>query len=170
MLNFSPLKGNTEKQQMIQAITWQKTILGRWPDWSCGAFPIKSWECNLKAQENGRKYWIFIENLITKSHSVWWEDLNDETVFSWQDWTSKKLGKLELEIQQCKELIRRAAFPAAAHYCLWRCYNFTTMKRTFRQISFTDAGFHLGLKKKAFYEEKASWLKQHFKNSTVFDH
>ncbi|XP_007650719.1 afadin- and alpha-actinin-binding protein isoform X3 [Cricetulus griseus] len=74
-----------------------------------------------------------LDNQVSKVHS---EGLNDEDVISRQD-HEEETEKLELEIQQCKEMIRAQ-----------------------QQL----------LQRKAFEEERASWLKQQFLNMTTFDH
>lgn len=72
---------------LIQEITWQETILGRWPDWACGAFPIKNLENSFKTHtRKWRRILKSYRNLITKSHNVCWEDLIDEAVSSRQDY------------------------------------------------------------------------------------
>ncbi|XP_008062985.1 afadin- and alpha-actinin-binding protein isoform X5 [Carlito syrichta] len=74
-----------------------------------------------------------LDNQVSKVHL---EGFNDEDVISRQD-HEQETEKLELEIQQCKEMIK-----------------------TQQQL----------LQRKAFEEERASWLKQQFLNMTTFDH
>lgn len=49
---------------------------------------------------------------------------------------------------------------------------FKEQKKNFEKErrSFTEAAIRLGLERKAFEEERASWLKQQFLNMTTFDH
>ncbi|XP_036301565.1 afadin- and alpha-actinin-binding protein isoform X11 [Pipistrellus kuhlii] len=87
-----------------------------------------------------RKQWRIlkshVEKLDNQVSKVHLEGFNDEDVISRQD-HEEETEKLELEIQQCKEMIK-----------------------TQQQL----------LQRKAFEEERASWLKQQFLNMTTFDH
>uniref|UniRef100_A0A2K5IZ80 SSX family member 2 interacting protein n=2 Tax=Colobus angolensis palliatus TaxID=336983 RepID=A0A2K5IZ80_COLAP len=87
-----------------------------------------------------RKQWRIlkshVEKLDNQVSKVHLEGFNDEDVISRQD-HEQETEKLELEIQQCKEMIK-----------------------TQQQL----------LQRKAFEEERASWLKQQFLNMTTFDH
>ncbi|ERE86686.1 afadin- and alpha-actinin-binding protein isoform X2 [Cricetulus griseus] len=131
-----------------------------------------------------------LDNQVSKVHS---EGLNDEDVISRQD-HEEETEKLELEIQQCKEMIRaqQQLLQQLATTCdddttslLRDCYLleekerlkeewslFKEQKKNFERErrSFTEAAIRLGLERKAFEEERASWLKQQFLNMTTFDH
>ncbi|XP_045440352.1 afadin- and alpha-actinin-binding protein isoform X10 [Pipistrellus kuhlii] len=89
-----------------------------------------------------RKQWRIlkshVEKLDNQVSKVHLEGFNDEDVISRQD-HEEETEKLELEIQQCKEMIK-----------------------TQQQL--------LQVNRKAFEEERASWLKQQFLNMTTFDH
>ncbi|XP_046941276.1 afadin- and alpha-actinin-binding protein isoform X5 [Lynx rufus] len=128
---------------------------------------------------------------ISKVHL---EGFNDEDVISRQD-HEQETEKLELEIQQCKEMIKtqqQLLQQQLATACdddttslLRDCYLleekerlkeewslFREQKKNFEKErrSFTEAAIRLGLERKAFEEERASWLKQQFLNMTTFDH
>ncbi|XP_040607569.1 afadin- and alpha-actinin-binding protein isoform X2 [Mesocricetus auratus] len=131
-----------------------------------------------------------LDNQVSKVHL---EGLSDEDVISRQD-HEQETEKLELEIQQCKEMIRaqQQLLQQLATTCdddttslLRDCYLleekerlqeewslFKEQKKNFERErrSFTEAAIRLGLERKAFEEERASWLKQQFLNMTAFDH
>ncbi|XP_055979173.1 afadin- and alpha-actinin-binding protein isoform X6 [Sorex fumeus] len=87
-----------------------------------------------------RKQWRIlkshVEKLDNQASKVHLKGFSEEDVISRQD-HEQETEKLELEIQQCKEMIK-----------------------TQQQL----------LQRKAFEEERASWLKQQFLNMTTFDH
>ncbi|XP_011353990.1 afadin- and alpha-actinin-binding protein [Pteropus vampyrus] len=132
-----------------------------------------------------------LDNQVSKVHI---EGFNDEDVISRQD-HEQETEKLELEIQQCKEMIKtqqQLLQQQLATACdddttslLRDCYLleekerlkeewslFKEQKKNFEKErrSFTEAAIRLGLERKAFEEERASWLKQQFLNMTSFDH
>ncbi|XP_036045963.1 afadin- and alpha-actinin-binding protein isoform X2 [Onychomys torridus] len=144
-----------------------------------------------------RKQWRIlkshVEKLDNQVSKVHLEGLSDEDVISRQD-HEQETEKLELEIQQCKEMIRaqQQLLQQLATACdddttslLRDCYLleekerlkeewslFKEQKKNFERErrSFTEAAIRLGLERKAFEEERASWLKQQFLNMTTFDH
>ncbi|XP_006898422.1 PREDICTED: afadin- and alpha-actinin-binding protein [Elephantulus edwardii] len=145
-----------------------------------------------------RKQWRIlkshVEKLDNQVSKVHLEGYNDEDVISRQD-HEQETEKLELEIQQCKEMIKtqqQLLQQQLATACdddttslLRDCYLleekerlkeewslFKEQKKNFERErrSFTDAAIRLGLERKAFEEERASWLKQQFLNMTTFDH
>ncbi|XP_040326736.1 afadin- and alpha-actinin-binding protein isoform X1 [Herpailurus yagouaroundi] len=145
-----------------------------------------------------RKQWRIlkshVEKLDNQVSKVHLEGFNDEDVISRQD-HEQETEKLELEIQQCKEMIKtqqQLLQQQLATACdddttslLRDCYLleekerlkeewslFREQKKNFEKErrSFTEAAIRLGLERKAFEEERASWLKQQFLNMTTFDH
>ncbi|XP_036301559.1 afadin- and alpha-actinin-binding protein isoform X3 [Pipistrellus kuhlii] len=145
-----------------------------------------------------RKQWRIlkshVEKLDNQVSKVHLEGFNDEDVISRQD-HEEETEKLELEIQQCKEMIKtqqQLLQQQLATTCdddttslLQDCYLleekerlkeewslFKEQKKNFEKErrSFTEAAIRLGLERKAFEEERASWLKQQFLNMTTFDH
>ncbi|KAM6167270.1 afadin- and alpha-actinin-binding protein isoform 2-T2 [Erethizon dorsatum] len=144
-----------------------------------------------------RKQWRIlkshVEKLDNQVSKVHLEGFNDEDVISRQD-HEQETEKLELEIQQCKEMIKtqQQLLQQLATACdddttslLRDCYLleekerlkeewslFKEQKKNFERErrSFTEAAIRLGLERKAFEEERASWLKQQFLNMTTFDH
>ncbi|XP_005385212.1 PREDICTED: afadin- and alpha-actinin-binding protein isoform X2 [Chinchilla lanigera] len=144
-----------------------------------------------------RKQWRIlkshVEKLDNQVSKVHLEGFNDKDVISRQD-HEQETEKLELEIQQCKEMIKtqQQLLQQLATACdddttsLFRdCYLleekerlkeewslFKEQKKNFERErrSFTEAAIRLGLERKAFEEERASWLKQQFLNMTTFDH
>ncbi|KAM9244139.1 afadin- and alpha-actinin-binding protein isoform 3-T3 [Dugong dugon] len=145
-----------------------------------------------------RKQWRIlkshVEKLDNQVSKVHLEGFNDEDVISRQD-HEQETEKLELEIQQCKEMIKtqqQLLQQQLATACdddttslLQDCYLleererlkeewslFKEQKKNFERErrSFTEAAIRLGLERKAFEEERANWLKQQFLNMTTFDH
>lgn len=145
-----------------------------------------------------RKQWRIlkshVEKLDNQVSKVHLEGFIDEDVISRQD-HEQETEKLELEIQQCKEMIKtqqQLLQQQLATACdddttslLRDCYLleekerlkeewslFKEQKKNFEKErrSFTDAAIRLGLERKAFEEERANWLKQQFLNMTTFDH
>ncbi|XP_057649463.1 afadin- and alpha-actinin-binding protein isoform X1 [Chionomys nivalis] len=143
-----------------------------------------------------RKQWRIlkshVEKLDNQVSKVHMEGLGED-VISRQD-HEQETEKLELEIQQCKEMIRaqqQLLQQQLATACdddttslLRDCYLleekerlkeewslFKEQKKNFERErrSFTEAAIRLGLERKAFEEERASWLKQQFLNMTTFD-
>ncbi|XP_022276277.1 afadin- and alpha-actinin-binding protein isoform X8 [Canis lupus familiaris] len=147
-----------------------------------------------------RKQWRIlkshVEKLDNQVSKVHLEGFTDEDVISRQD-HEQETEKLELEIQQCKEMIKTqqqllqvnqqlaTACDDDTTSLLRDCYLleekerlkeewslFKEQKKNFEKErrSFTEAAIRLGLERKAFEEERASWLKQQFLNMTTFDH
>ncbi|XP_051021500.1 afadin- and alpha-actinin-binding protein [Acomys russatus] len=145
-----------------------------------------------------RKQWRIlkshVEKLDNQVSKVHLEGLADEDVISRQD-HEQETEKLEAEIQQCKEMIKaqqQLLQQQLATTCdddttslLRDCYLleekerlkeewslFKEQKKNFERErrSFTEAAIRLGLERKAFEEERASWLKQQFLHMTTFDH
>ncbi|KAM7097446.1 afadin- and alpha-actinin-binding protein isoform 9-T21 [Molossus nigricans] len=147
-----------------------------------------------------RKQWRIlkshVEKLDNQVSKVHLEGFNEEDVISRQD-HEEETEKLELEIQQCKEMIKTQqqllqVNQQLATVCdddttslLRDCYLleekerlkeewslFKEQKKNFEKErrSFTEAAIRLGVERKAFEEERASWLKQQFLNMTTFDH
>ncbi|XP_042534220.1 afadin- and alpha-actinin-binding protein isoform X2 [Dipodomys spectabilis] len=144
-----------------------------------------------------RKQWRIlkshVEKLDNQVSKVNVEGFNNEDVISRQD-HEQETEKLELEIQQCKEMIKTqqqllqqqltTACDDDTTSLLQDCYLleekerlkeewslFKEQKKNFERErrSFTEAAIRLGLERKAFEEERASWLKQQFLNMTTFD-
>ncbi|EPY77063.1 synovial sarcoma, X breakpoint 2 interacting protein isoform 3-like protein [Camelus ferus] len=144
-----------------------------------------------------RKQWRIlkshVEKLDNQVSKVHLEGFSDEDMISRQD-HEQETEKLELEIQHCKEMIKtqQQLLQQLATACdddttslLRDCYLleekerlkeewslFKEQKKNFEKErrSFTEAAIRLGLERKAFEEERASWLKQQFLNMTTFDH
>ncbi|EHB11449.1 Afadin- and alpha-actinin-binding protein [Heterocephalus glaber] len=144
-----------------------------------------------------RKQWRILKSCVEKLDNqvskVHLEGFNDEDVISRQD-HEQETEKLELEIQQCKEMIKTqqqllqqltTACDDDTTSLLRDCYLledkeglkeewslFKEQKKHFERErqSFTEVAIHLGLERKAFEEDRASWLKQQFLNMTTFDH
>ncbi|XP_045440347.1 afadin- and alpha-actinin-binding protein isoform X2 [Pipistrellus kuhlii] len=146
-----------------------------------------------------RKQWRIlkshVEKLDNQVSKVHLEGFNDEDVISRQD-HEEETEKLELEIQQCKEMIKTQQQLLQVNQLATTCDDDTTsllqdcylleekerlkeewslfkeQKKNFEKErrSFTEAAIRLGLERKAFEEERASWLKQQFLNMTTFDH
>ncbi|XP_012873789.1 PREDICTED: afadin- and alpha-actinin-binding protein isoform X2 [Dipodomys ordii] len=130
-----------------------------------------------------------LDNQVSKVHV---EGFNNEDVISRQD-HEQETEKLELEIQHCKEMIKTqqqllqqltTACDDDTTSLLQDCYLleekerlkeewslFKEQKKNFERErrSFTEAAIRLGLERKAFEEERASWLKQQFLTMTTFD-
>ncbi|XP_004699348.1 afadin- and alpha-actinin-binding protein isoform X2 [Echinops telfairi] len=131
-----------------------------------------------------------LDNQVSKVHL---DGFNEDDVISRQD-HEQETEKLELEIQQCKEMIKTqqqllqqqltTASDDDTTSLLRDCYLleekerlkeewslFKEQKKNFERErrSFTEAAIRLGLERKAFEEERASWLKQQFLNMTTFD-
>ncbi|XP_054994797.1 afadin- and alpha-actinin-binding protein isoform X2 [Sorex araneus] len=144
-----------------------------------------------------RKQWRIlkshVEKLDNQASKVHLKGFSEEDVISRQD-HEQETEKLELEIQHCKEMIKtqQQLLQQLATACdddtsslLRDCYLleekerlkeewslFKEQKKNFEKErrSFTEAAIRLGLERKAFEEERASWLKQQFLNMTTFDH
>lgn len=145
-----------------------------------------------------RKQWRIlkshVEKLVNQVSKVHLEGFNDEDVISQED-HEQETEKLELEIQQCKEMIKtpqQLLQQQLATACdddttslLRDCYLleekehlkeewslFKEQKKNLEKErrSFTDAAIRVGLERKAFEEERANWLKQQFLIMTTFDH
>ncbi|KAM9005891.1 afadin- and alpha-actinin-binding protein isoform 4-T7 [Sarcophilus harrisii] len=144
-----------------------------------------------------RKQWRIlkshVEKLDNQVSKVHLGGFKDEEVISRQD-HEQETEKLELEIQQCKEMIQtqqqllQQQFTTACDddtsSLLQDCYLleekerleeewalFKEQKKNFEKErrSFTEAAIRLGLERKAFEEDRAGWLKQQFLNMTSFD-
>ncbi|XP_043861083.1 afadin- and alpha-actinin-binding protein isoform X2 [Dromiciops gliroides] len=143
-----------------------------------------------------RKQWRIlkshVEKLDNQVSKVHLGGFKDEEVISRQD-HEQETEKLELEIQQCKEMIQTqqqllqqltAACDDETSSLLQDCYLleekerleeewalFKEQKKNFEKErrSFTEAAIRLGLERKAFEEDRAGWLKQQFLNMTSFD-
>uniref|UniRef100_A0A2K6U6M6 SSX family member 2 interacting protein n=1 Tax=Saimiri boliviensis boliviensis TaxID=39432 RepID=A0A2K6U6M6_SAIBB len=116
-----------------------------------------------------RKQWRIlkshVEKLDNQVSKVHLEGFNDEDVISRQD-HEQETEKLELEIQQyCYLLEEKERLKEEWSLFKEQKKNFERERR-----SFTEAAIRLGLERKAFEEERASWLKQQFLNMTTFDH
>ncbi|XP_074077888.1 afadin- and alpha-actinin-binding protein isoform X2 [Macrotis lagotis] len=130
-----------------------------------------------------------LDNQVSKVHLI---AFKDEEVISRQD-HEQETEKLELEIQQCKEMIQTqqqllqqftTACDDDTSSLLQDCYLleekerleeewalFKEQKKNFEKErrSFTEAAIRLGLERKAFEEDRAGWLKQQFLNMTCFE-
>ncbi|XP_075413849.1 afadin- and alpha-actinin-binding protein isoform X3 [Tenrec ecaudatus] len=130
-----------------------------------------------------------LDNQVSKVHL---DGFNEDGVISRQD-HEQETEKLELEIQQCKEMIKTqqqllqqltTACDDDTTSLLRDCYLleekerlkeewslFKEQKKNFERErrSFTEAAIRLGSERKAFEEERACWLKQQFLNMTTFD-
>ncbi|KAM9005890.1 afadin- and alpha-actinin-binding protein isoform X3 [Sarcophilus harrisii] len=143
-----------------------------------------------------RKQWRIlkshVEKLDNQVSKVHLGGFKDEEVISRQD-HEQETEKLELEIQQCKEMIQTqqqllqqftTACDDDTSSLLQDCYLleekerleeewalFKEQKKNFEKErrSFTEAAIRLGLERKAFEEDRAGWLKQQFLNMTSFD-
>ncbi|XP_021238447.1 afadin- and alpha-actinin-binding protein isoform X2 [Numida meleagris] len=130
-----------------------------------------------------RKQWRMLKNHVEKLDNqvsrVHSEALNDKDVISRED-HELETEKLELEIQQCKEMIKTQQQLLQDCYLLeererlqeeWRL--FQEQKKNFEKErrSFTEAAIRLGLERKAFEEDRGAWLKQQFLSmSTDYKH
>ncbi|XP_036612025.1 afadin- and alpha-actinin-binding protein isoform X2 [Trichosurus vulpecula] len=144
-----------------------------------------------------RKQWRIlkshVEKLDNQVSKVHLGGFKDEEVISRQD-HEQETEKLELEIQQCKEMIQTQQQLLQQQFTttcdddtsslLQDCYLleekerleeewalFKEQKKNFEKErrSFTEAAIRLGLERKAFEEDRAGWLKQQFLNMTSFD-
>ncbi|XP_056671393.1 afadin- and alpha-actinin-binding protein isoform X7 [Monodelphis domestica] len=144
-----------------------------------------------------RKQWRILKSHVEKLDNqvsrVHLRGFKDEEVISRQD-HEQETEKLELEIQQCKEMIQtqqqllQQQFTACdddTSSLLQDCYLleekerleeewalFKEQKKNFdkERRSFTEAAIRLGLERQAFEEDRAGWLKQQFLTMTSFDH
>ncbi|XP_074688504.1 afadin- and alpha-actinin-binding protein isoform X6 [Strix aluco] len=121
-----------------------------------------------------RKQWRMLKNHVEKLDNqvsrVHSGALNEKDVISRED-HELETEKLELEIQQCKEMIKTQQQLLQDCYLLeererlqeeWRL--FREQKKNFEKErrSFTEAAIRLGLERKAFEEDRGAWLKQQF--------
>eukprot|EP00075_Anas_platyrhynchos_P005290 XP_012957657.1 afadin- and alpha-actinin-binding protein isoform X2 [Anas platyrhynchos] len=121
-----------------------------------------------------RKQWRMLKNHVEKLDNqvsrVHSRALDDKDVISRED-HELETEKLELEIQQCKEMIKTQQQLLQDCYLLeererlqeeWRL--FREQKKNFEKErrSFTEAAIRLGLERKAFEEDRGAWLKQQF--------
>ncbi|XP_057886362.1 afadin- and alpha-actinin-binding protein isoform X2 [Melospiza georgiana] len=127
-----------------------------------------------------------LDNQVSRGHSG---ALNEKDVISRED-HELETGKLELEIQQCKEMIRtqqqllqqQLTCDDDTTLLLQDCYLleererlqeewrlFREQKRNFEKErkSFTEAAIRLGLERKAFEEDRGAWLKHQFLTMTA---
>ncbi|XP_010084433.1 PREDICTED: afadin- and alpha-actinin-binding protein [Pterocles gutturalis] len=146
-----------------------------------------------------RKQWRMLKNHVEKLDSqvsrVHSGALNDKDVISRED-HELETEKLELEIQQCKEMIKTqqqllqqqlmSPCDDDTTLLLQDCYLleererlqeewrlFRDQKKNFEKErrSFTEAAIRLGLERKAFEEDRGAWLKQQFLSmSTDYKH
>ncbi|XP_075365361.1 afadin- and alpha-actinin-binding protein isoform X2 [Mycteria americana] len=130
-----------------------------------------------------RKQWRMLKNHVEKLDNqvsrVHSGALNEKDVISRED-HELETEKLELEIQQCKEMIKTQQQLLQDCYLLeererlqeeWRL--FREQKKNFEKErrSFTEAAIRLGLERKAFEEDRGAWLKQQFLSmSTDYKH
>nr|XP_021149876.1 afadin- and alpha-actinin-binding protein isoform X1 [Columba livia] len=137
-----------------------------------------------------RKQWRMLKNHVEKLDNqvsrVCSGALNEKDVISRED-HELETEKLELEIQQCKEMIRTqqqllqqqlmSPCDDDTTLILQDCYLleererlqeewrlFREQKKNFEKErrSFTEAAIRLGLERKAFEEDRGTWLKQQF--------
>ncbi|XP_009554600.2 afadin- and alpha-actinin-binding protein isoform X1 [Cuculus canorus] len=146
-----------------------------------------------------RKQWRMLKNHVEKLDNqvsrVHSGALNDKDVISRED-HELETEKLELEIQQCKEMIKTqqqllqqqlmSPCDDDTTLLLQDCYLleekerlqeewrlFREQKKNFEKErrSFTEAAIRLGLERKAFEEDRGAWLKQQFLSmSTDYKH
>ncbi|NXH17859.1 ADIP protein, partial [Bucco capensis] len=146
-----------------------------------------------------RKQWRMLKNHVEKLDNqvsrVHSEALDEKDVISRED-HELETEKLELEIQQCKEMIKTqqqllqqqlmSPCDDDTTLLLQDCYLleererlqeewrlFREQKKNFEKErrSFTEAAIRLGLERKAFEEDRGAWLKQQFLSiSTDYKH
>ncbi|XP_052522459.1 afadin- and alpha-actinin-binding protein isoform X1 [Tympanuchus pallidicinctus] len=146
-----------------------------------------------------RKQWRMLKNHVEKLDNqvsrVHSGALNDKDVISRED-HELETEKLELELQQCKEMIKTqqqllqqqlmSPCDDDTTLLLQDCYLleererlqeewrlFQEQKKNFEKErkSFTEAAIRLGLERKAFEEDRGAWLKQQFLSmSTDYKH
>ncbi|XP_050162897.1 afadin- and alpha-actinin-binding protein isoform X2 [Myiozetetes cayanensis] len=127
-----------------------------------------------------------LDNQVSRGHSGAW---NENDVISRED-HELETEKLELEIQQCKEMIKtqqqllqqQLTCDDDTTLLLQDCYLleererlqeewrlFREQKKNFEKErrSFTEAAIRLGLERKAFEEDRGTWLKQQFLSMTA---
>ncbi|XP_062353414.1 afadin- and alpha-actinin-binding protein [Cinclus cinclus] len=127
-----------------------------------------------------------LDNQVSRGHSGAW---NERDVISRED-HELETEKLELEIQQCKEMIRtqqqllqqQLTCDDDTTLLLQDCYLleererlqeewrlFREQKKNFEKErkSFTEAAIRLGLERKAFEEDRGAWLKHQFLSMTA---
>ncbi|XP_071421260.1 afadin- and alpha-actinin-binding protein isoform X3 [Pithys albifrons albifrons] len=127
-----------------------------------------------------------LDNQVSHGHSGAW---NEKDVISRED-HELETEKLELEIQQCKEMIKtqqqllqqQLTCDDDTTLLLQDCYLleererlqeewrlFREQKKNFEKErkSFTEAAIRLGLERKAFEEDRGAWLKQQFLSMTA---
>ncbi|XP_005050330.1 PREDICTED: afadin- and alpha-actinin-binding protein [Ficedula albicollis] len=127
-----------------------------------------------------------LDNQVSRGHSGAW---NEKDVISRED-HELETGKLELEIQQCKEMIKtqqqllqqQLTCDDDTTLLLQDCYLleererlqeewrlFREQKKNFEKErkSFTEAAIRLGLERKAFEEDRGAWLKHQFLSMTA---
>ncbi|XP_062437504.1 afadin- and alpha-actinin-binding protein [Rhea pennata] len=142
-----------------------------------------------------RKQWRMLKNHVEKLDNqvsrVHSGALNDKDVISRED-HELETEKLELEIQQCKEMIKTqqqllqqqlmSPCDDDTTLLLQDCYLleererlqeewrlFREQKKNFEKErrNFTEAAIRLGLERKAFEEDRGAWLKQQFLSMTT---
>ncbi|KAM3839642.1 afadin- and alpha-actinin-binding protein isoform 2-T2 [Vipera latastei] len=126
-----------------------------------------------------RKQWRMlknhVENLDNQVSHVYSGSPSDKDTISRHEHESEVEG-LQLEIQQCKEMIKTQQQLLQDCYLLeekerlkeeWKL--FREQKKNFEKErkSFTEAAIRLGLERKAFEEDRGVWLKQQFLNMTA---
>ncbi|XP_070602354.1 afadin- and alpha-actinin-binding protein isoform X4 [Erythrolamprus reginae] len=125
-----------------------------------------------------RKQWRMlknhVENLDNQVSHVYSGSLNVKDTVSRHE-HELEVEALQLEIQQCKEMIKTQQQLLQDCYLLeekerlkeeWKL--FKEQKKNFEKErkSFTEAAIRLGLERKAFEEDRGVWLKQQFLNMT----
>uniref|UniRef100_A0ABM5G8L2 Afadin- and alpha-actinin-binding protein isoform X2 n=1 Tax=Pogona vitticeps TaxID=103695 RepID=A0ABM5G8L2_9SAUR len=125
-----------------------------------------------------RKQWRMlknhVENLDNQVSHVHCGSLHEKDTISRED-HELEVERLQLEIQQCKEMIKTQQQLLQDCYLLeekerlkeeWKL--FKEQKKNFERErkSFTEAAIRLGLERKAFEEDRGAWLKQQFLSMT----
>ncbi|XP_028918412.1 afadin- and alpha-actinin-binding protein [Ornithorhynchus anatinus] len=201
------------KKEMISILTPQKQKPKGKVEESCGAVlsdmeedagdlskDSNMWELSCETAREQltnsiRKQWRIlkshVEKLDNQVSQVHFGAFNDEDVISRQD-HEQETEKLELEIQQCKEMIKnqqqllqqQLTVDDDTSSLFQDCYLleekerlqeewmlFKEQKKNFERErrNFTEAAIQLGVERKAFEDDRAGWLKQQFLHMTAFD-
>ncbi|XP_038601323.1 afadin- and alpha-actinin-binding protein [Tachyglossus aculeatus] len=201
------------KKEMISVLTPQKQKPKGKVEESCGAVlsdmeedagdlskDSNMWELSCETAREQltnsiRKQWRIlkshVEKLDNQVSQVHLGAFNDEDVISRQD-HEQETEKLELEIQQCKEMIKnqqqllqqQLTIDDDTSSLFQDCYLleekerlqeewmlFKEQKKNFERErrNFTEAAIQLGMERKAFEDDRAGWLKQQFLHMTAFD-
>lgn len=125
-----------------------------------------------------RKQWRMlknhVENLDNQVSHVHCGSLHEKDTVSRED-HELEVERLQMEIQQCKEMVKTQQQLLQDCYLLeekerlkeeWKL--FREQKKNFERErkSFTEAAIRLGLERKAFEEDRGAWLKQQFLSMT----